>query len=452
MHDNLAYLYSRGWQQTGGKGGQLTGKCPHRDHDDKHPSFSISEVTGAFRCFSCGFKGQAPTTLMMGVEGISYEQARERAYGATISLEPTRRDAYHALMDDCQKWFHAALRATKEPLATTAKTANNYLKQRGVDCESYEVGLSTGLIVKYISKQGHFDALRQTPMLSEEGTYICGDRVTVPITKDNRVIGFSMRSLDKAAKSHKYLNLIDTELYPYHKWLFNLDKHTGDTVRVTEGVFDAMAVGGVALLGTNLSPERISLLHRYKTIYLLFDNDAGGWKAVEDFYFMSRAVLPHSIVKVCDLPRDPDECRENIGLYEKDACCIAQWLARKASRVRPLGAMVNEVKRLKSRADDCYDLDDVERIMLNELLVVECAMSLFAPKLYGGEKEWSAAWSEMCRIVEKETGVSFFSGVRVGTDCSTVIGEQVGSDTTTTGDNSSSPMSDPDTLDNGGNQ
>ncbi len=40
-------------------GGNYIGNCPHSDHDDRHPSFSVHELDRVFNCFACGFKGDA---------------------------------------------------------------------------------------------------------------------------------------------------------------------------------------------------------------------------------------------------------------------------------------------------------------------------------------------------------------------------------------------------------
>ena len=32
-------------------------RCLSPDHEDKHPSMRIDNITGIFNCFSCGFKG-----------------------------------------------------------------------------------------------------------------------------------------------------------------------------------------------------------------------------------------------------------------------------------------------------------------------------------------------------------------------------------------------------------
>ena len=40
-------------------GGNYIGRCPHPDHDDTKPSFSVHELDRVFNCFSCGWKGDA---------------------------------------------------------------------------------------------------------------------------------------------------------------------------------------------------------------------------------------------------------------------------------------------------------------------------------------------------------------------------------------------------------
>jgi len=46
-------------------GGNYIGRCPHPDHDDPKPSFSVHELKRVFKCFGCGW------------EGDSYQFARE---------------------------------------------------------------------------------------------------------------------------------------------------------------------------------------------------------------------------------------------------------------------------------------------------------------------------------------------------------------------------------------
>jgi len=410
MHANIEYLLTQGWKGKESRG-QMTGSCPHRDHKDKNPSFSINEMTGAFNCFACKFRGASLVTLMMGVEGLSYDQAREKVYGPadTLEIEETPQTTYGLIMSHCDTWFRAALRAKKEPLATHAKAARQYLNARRVTDEmmdSYGMGLSGDGVVPYLSKHGLFNETQNLTAMLTDNTFICGNRVTVPVTHRGKTIGFSMRTLDPK-NQRKYLNLINPDLYPCHRWFFGLDRAQGDSVYVTEGVFDAIAVGGIAMLGTTLSPERIALLHRFKTIYLMFDNDAGGWKAVEDFFFFSRGVVPKSVVMVCDLPKDPDEIGDSIGYYVETAIPITHWIARHAAKAMNPEALCNDVRRLLERAESCYEMNDIEKELLKQYVLTECVINRFAPKLWGGSSEWTEAWSKMCLTVEEITGIPF---------------------------------------------
>lgn len=418
MHANADYLISRGWQYKESRN-ELTGKCPHRDHNDKNPSFGMNSNTGQFKCFSCGFKGSSLVSLMIGVEGITYQEAMDRLYDSRpVELEVSDRTIYNDIMTESQKWFTSAIKAQREPLKTCAYNAREYLRKRGITDDiitKYNIGYSHDGVVQYLSKKGLYnEACKHTQFISENNAYICGNRITVPVYHRNVLIGFSMRALDAKAE-RKYLNLINPSLYPSSEWFFNLDNCKGDTLLLTEGVFDAIAVDGAAMLGTSLSPDRIALLHKYKNIYLLFDNDAGGWKAIEDFYFYSKGVLTKSVVKVCDLSCDPDECADSIPAYLEKAIPITHWVARRTASHRNPEVMCNEVRRTRDRADSCYEMNDIERRLLDQYLLVECALVRFSPKLWGGDGEWTRAWSEMALAIEKMTGIPF-KGVNDGNE------------------------------------
>jgi len=43
--------------QYSSQGGDLVIKCLNPEHDDSNPSMRIDKITGAYHCFSCGFKG-----------------------------------------------------------------------------------------------------------------------------------------------------------------------------------------------------------------------------------------------------------------------------------------------------------------------------------------------------------------------------------------------------------
>ncbi len=116
-----------------------------------------------------------------------------------------------------------------------------------------------------------------------------GNRVIIPYTYKNKIVGHTSRFLDD--RIPKYLN----EQQP--GYLFNIDmqKPESSVCIVTEGIFDALAIDGVAIMHEEISNEQALLLSTLnKTIIVVPDQDKTGLtlcnKALELGYQVS---LPH---------------------------------------------------------------------------------------------------------------------------------------------------------------
>lgn len=102
------------------------------------------------------------------------------------------------------------------------------------------------------------------------------DRLIVPFMFEGRVVGYTARKL-KDGKP-KYLS----EQTP--GYVFNLDNQRWESpyVIVTEGPFDAITLGGVAVLGADIMDKQALLINRLnKKVILLPDRDAPGKRTVE---------------------------------------------------------------------------------------------------------------------------------------------------------------------------
>ena len=150
-------------------------------------------------------------------------------------------------------------------------------------------------------------------------------RLIIPICDDQgRVIAFGGRTLGD--DQIKYLNSPETALYTkgQHLFAFNLAKEAikaKDAVIVVEGYFDAITphqcgfTNTVATLGTALTVQQAKMLVRYtdsKRVFLSFDSDAAGVKAVERGVETLNEVAEGVGIelRVISLPgsKDPDEC------------------------------------------------------------------------------------------------------------------------------------------------
>ena len=101
-------------------GRELTGLCPF--HNEKTPSFTVSEEKGFFHCFGCGAHGDV-IGFVMRQEGLSFPEAVERLAGeAGLEVpkatpqerEAARRTAsLHEAMEAACRFFEAELRGPR---------------------------------------------------------------------------------------------------------------------------------------------------------------------------------------------------------------------------------------------------------------------------------------------------------------------------------------------------
>lgn len=105
-------------------------------------------------------------------------------------------------------------------------------------------------------------------------------RVVVPFTYNGEVIGWSGRHIAPPDKdTPKYL------LNTQPGYVFNVDRFANndrELVIVTEGLFDAILVDGVSVLGNSVTPEQAHLIEKLgKRVILCPDRDTAGKKLIE---------------------------------------------------------------------------------------------------------------------------------------------------------------------------
>ena len=325
--------------------GQYMGLCPYPDHNEKTPSFSVSETKQVYFCFGCKKSGNI-FTFLQDIKGMGFPEAvKYLAEKAGIPLPKTNlsraeSDSLNRSRDEkgqlkkinrfAAKYFYENLKVSLE-----SSTAKKYVEARGFSEEiikGFGIGLSDdnweglaetlkskgaslemasklGLVKKAKSgsrnKTGYFDMFRgrlMFPILS-----LSGD-----------VVGFGGRVLSPEDKP-KYLNSPETPLFHKGKTLYGLYEtakyiRTADQVLVVEGYTDLLglyAVGiknVVATLGTALTTDHAKLLKRLtKNVIVLFDGDRAGQAAAEKSLpiLLSEGLHPRGLV----LPEgmDPDE-------------------------------------------------------------------------------------------------------------------------------------------------
>jgi DNA primase len=287
-------------------GANFVACCPF--HNEKSPSFTVSQSKQFYHCFGCGAHGTAIGFVMEHV-GLGYVDAIEelaRSAGLEVPHErPAAGDSYQKIAPDLYEVMQTATRYYREQLKIS-KRAIDYLKQRGLSGEiaaKYGIGYAPdgwqNLAAAFPDYQD--DMLDETGLVinSDEGKRYdrFRDRIMFPIVNvRGQVIGFGGRVLEKGEP--KYLNSPETPLFEKGRELYGLYQaqkviRARQRVLVVEGYMDVVALAqhgveyAVATLGTATTPYHVQkLLRLTEQIVFCFDGDKAGqraaWRALEN--------------------------------------------------------------------------------------------------------------------------------------------------------------------------
>lgn len=300
------------------KGKNYGACCPF--HNEKTPSFSVSQEKQFYHCFGCGVHGNAIDFIMEferlefveAIEelasylGLDVPREQRNGGGGQFNSGPQassseKRNLYD-LMGSIAQFYRNQL---KQP---ASKVAIEYLKDRGL---SGEIVQKFG--IGYVADE--WDLVRKNfgqnkdnqDMLVTGGMLIENDkgnrydrfrgRIMFPIRdRRGRVIGFGGRVLGDGTP--KYLNSPETPIFHKGKELYGLYEvlqayREPPRVLVVEGYMDVVALAqygvdySVASLGTSTTGDHIQMLFRQtNTVVCCYDGDRAGkeaaWRALEN--------------------------------------------------------------------------------------------------------------------------------------------------------------------------
>lgn len=325
------------------RGVNLIGHCPF--HDEKTPSFTVSPAKGIYKCFGCGKAGNA-VNFVMDHEHYSYPEALKylaKKYSITVEetfVETTAEDDAAAKEKEslfivtafANSFFINFLNETDEGKAIGL----TYFEERGFTKETikkFELGYSPDawdMFTSHALQNGY-----QLNYLEKIGLTIVNEnkkydrfrgRVIFPIHNlSNKVIGFGGRILKTDAKSPKYVNSPESEIYHKSKVLYGLNFArkgitSEDNCYLVEGYTDVISMhqsgieNVVASSGTSLTQDQIRLIKRYtQNITVLYDGDPAGIKA--SLRGIDLILEEGMNVKIVLLPEgeDPDSMARNFS-------------------------------------------------------------------------------------------------------------------------------------------
>lgn len=268
--------------------GKLSTKC-FRGHSSKSgTSFNLYE--NKFKCWNCGASGNS-IDFIMEYKNMEFKEAihylRDKYAPDMVDDRPSRQKVsidYSAINDV----FMASLRAEKNKAVSMLLRADFKKRQLHYSdvIEKYKIGYVKKGVLSWMLQKGIANTSKLEALGFISNDVLHGEeRFSVPIIRNDKIIGFSLRSIHDT-QTPKYLNFIDKTI-KYNNIMFNIDKIQNEVI-VTEGVFDAIKLTeegfpAVAMFGTKFNAD---LLKRYNRVTLFYDGDTAGIKAGIEAFFL----------------------------------------------------------------------------------------------------------------------------------------------------------------------
>jgi len=300
------------------KGPNHLGLCPF--HHDHHPSLSVNDSKGVFKCFVCDVGGNA-ITFVQRLKNLSFLDTLQeicrllnidyQEYVTKTKLSPKMALAYKVLAKAGQIYFR--LGQSGEP------KFKKFIEERQLDAatvEKFGLGYSSGhqVLANYLlsikDEKERMAALEvateigliypaaaaptKTPTASSANVWTDNfrERIMFPIMdRQGRIIAFGGRATQAYQKA-KYKNSRESMVFNKKATLYALhlaktEIRRRDQVIIVEGYMDAISLhqagftNTIAVMGTALNENTIRYLKNLTTHFILaLDSDAAGMAAM----------------------------------------------------------------------------------------------------------------------------------------------------------------------------
>ena len=389
------------------RGVNYVGLCPF--HNEKTPSFSVSPSKGLCKCFSCG-KGGNSVHFIMEHEQLSYYEAlkllakkynieiKERELTNEEKQAQSARESMFIVNGFACEYFQNILHNHIDGKSVGMA----YFRQRGFrddTIKKFQLGFSTeqrDALAQEAQKKGY-----QKDFLTKTGVCYATDdgklrdrfwgRVIFPVhTLSGKVVAFGGRVLKTDAKTAKYVNSPESEIYHKSSELYGIYFAKQAIVKqdrcfLVEGYTDVISMhqsgveNVVASSGTSLTSGQIRLIHRFtNNITVLYDGDMAGIKA--SIRGIDMLLEEGMNIKVVLLPDgdDPDSYARKHNATEFQAYIEANQMdfIRFKTNLLLEEAGKDPIKRAGLIADIVRSISVIPEAIIRTVYIKECSQLL----------------------------------------------------------------------------
>ncbi len=383
-------------------GSSWTGLCPF--HNDKNPSFSVSEEKGLYNCFSCGASGdifkfiQEKQNLEFS-EALIYLAEKHNIELTYRKSDSTSKSDYQ-ILEDLNAWVVKIFKDTNY-----GKRFRNYMEKRGFEaewCVDQGIGawLPQGdLFKEYIKKKkmdkkifidlGVIKKSNPEKKYQNDWEYFA-ERVSFPIRDSlGRIRGWSARTLDNK-NPRKYVNSPNSSIFKKSELLYNWHNARKDKgpLILCEGQADVLrfekeGIGGaVAPLGTAFSENQAFMVKRVKNeAIIVMDGDEKGVMAANKAIgtFLKAGIEP--LVVIPPEGKDPDEWLREEGKEGWTAAKKENALDFKLQQIiKEEDGLKTEISKQRAIEKIKPIIENIDKDFLQDQIIEKISQSFVLPK------------------------------------------------------------------------
>lgn len=328
MIDILSYLPAKRKQTASGWVSVNAPCCVHNGESAdrrQRGGLKITEQGWSWHCFNCGFTAsfvQGRTLSFKARKLLSWMNVPQEEI-ERINLESLRHRSVQGILDDRQRTANAVQNIQFEDrelpegfiiVDENTPTHWQYLRDRCIP-QDYPMGMNGGEPnAKWTPRPG----------------------IIIPFTYDGRVVGHTTRFLDD--KNPRYVH----DMQPGYVFGTDLQRANWQHVLVMEGVFDALSIGGLAVLHAEINDAQARLIRSLgRDITVVPDQDSAGMKLVD------RALELGWAVSMPAWPEHVKDANDAVEQYGRLATLIHIFQARETSRIKIELRKKQLVKRLQ---------------------------------------------------------------------------------------------------------
>lgn len=337
MLDILSYLPAKrksspsGWISFNAVCCSHNGNSPDRR---QRGGLKVQDSSWSYHCFNCGYTA----SFALG-RAVSFKARRLLSWLGVpdiqieaLNLESMRHRSIHGLIDDRRRVMSSLqgfeFNEVELPAGAELITADHtpqlwqYVRDRHVP-DTFPI----------------MTRLDTVPPHGPGPVKIRRPHVIVPFTYDDRIVGYTMRFLDD--RKPKYLS--DSQ----PGYVFGVDQQPDDWqhVLVMEGIFDALCIGGVAVMHNDINDEQARLIRSLgREVTVIPDQDASGLALIDRALELGWAVSIPNWENCKDV-------NDAVKKYGRLGTLLTIMQSRETSRIKIELARRRLVKQLSTQHD-----------------------------------------------------------------------------------------------------